>query len=285
MLGRIQPQKFRRTPTFRNPNGIMKTLVENLDRERIRSAVAEAETRTAGEIVPFIVPQSDDYEISVWRGAAALALLGITAALLTIQFYQGWGLGWLYTPWGMALVALGGGVAGALLGGYVGPVRRAFAGSDLLDRTVHRAAMHAFVEEEVFSTRDRTGILIYVSLLEHRIEVLGDTGINAKVSPDEWIDVVKRIRRGIKNENLTEGLVDAIETCGHLLERSGVEIRPDDENELANRVRTPGIEPDSQDRGEDGPADEALGDDAPGDEASKRDSGATPESQDASKET
>ncbi|PSQ68554.1 MAG: hypothetical protein BRD26_08095, partial [Bacteroidetes bacterium QH_1_64_81] len=97
-----------------------------------------------------------------------------------------------------------------------------------------------FVEEEVFDTRDRTGILLFVSLREHRIEVVGDTGINQQVEADDWAEVVTRIRRGIQNDNLTEGLVEAIERCGRLLEEKGVDIRPDDENELTDTVRTPG---------------------------------------------
>lgn len=219
----------------------MSTLIENLDREEIAEAVSTAENRTAGEIVPYVVPRSDSYEIAVWRGASAVALVAITVALLIIQFYEGWGLAWVFTPWGVALLALIGGVVGALSAAYVPPIQRALAGSDLLDLTVHRAAMQAFLEEEVFSTRDRTGILLFVSLQEHRIEVLGDTGINAKVSDDEWIDVVTRIRRGIKNRNLTEGLVDAIHMCGKLLQRKGVDIREDDENELSDSIRTPGF--------------------------------------------
>lgn len=223
----------------------MNTLIENLDRDEIANAVQAAENRTAGEIVPYVVPRSDSYEIAVWRGASAVALLAITVALLIVQFYQGWGLGWIFTPWGVALLALIGGTLGASLGAYVPPVQRLLAGSDVLDATVHRAAMQAFLEEEVFSTRDRTGILLFISLQEHRIEVLGDTGINAKVSEDEWIDIVTRIRKGIKNRNLTAGLVDAIRMCGKLLERRGVDIRDDDENELSDAIRTPGFGPDA----------------------------------------
>jgi putative membrane protein len=104
---------------------------------------------------------------------------------------------------------------------------------------VHRRALQSFVEEEVFATRDRTGILLFVSLREHRIEVLGDTGINEQVEPDDWAEIVARIRRGIRNDNLTEGLVEAIGMCGRLLERRGVNIRPDDTNELSDTVRTP----------------------------------------------
>jgi putative membrane protein len=218
---------------------VMQTFIDRLDEGRIQEAVQRAEERTAGEIVPVVVPRSASYEVVPWRGAGVAALLALTAALLTLQFYDGWGLGWLFTPWGVVLTALAAGCAGALLATYVPPLQRLVAGDDLLDETVHRRALQSFVEEEVFDTRDRTGILLFVSLREHRIEVLGDTGINEQVRPDDWAEVVARIRRGIQNDNLTEGLVEAIEMCGRLLERRGVNVRPDDENELSNTVRTP----------------------------------------------
>jgi putative membrane protein len=224
----------------------MKSMIDRLDLERIQEAVGRAEERTAGEIVPVVVPRSDDYEEAVWRGAAVAILLTLVAVLLTLRFYTGWGLGWLFAPWGVALSVLAAGTVGALLAQYVYPLQRLLAGSDRLNETVHRRALQAFVEEEVFDTRDRTGILLFVSLREHRIEVVGDTGINQEVDPDDWAEVVARIQRGIKNDNLTEGLVEAIEMCGRLLERKGVDIRPDDENELTDTVRTPGRGPEEE---------------------------------------
>jgi putative membrane protein len=218
----------------------MQMHIDRLDESQIRDAVQRAESRTAGEIVPVLVPRSGDYEVVTWRGAAVASLLALATALLVMQLYDGWGLGWLYTPWGIALTALGGGTAGALLATYVPGVQRLLAGGDLLDETVHRRALQSFVEEEVFATRDRTGILLFVSLREHRIEVLGDSGINQQVEPDDWAEIVARIRTGIRNDNLTQGLVEAIDMCGRLLERRGVDLRADDENELADRVRTPG---------------------------------------------
>lgn len=215
-------------------------MIDRLDRDRIREAVGRAEERTAGEIVPVVVPRSDDYGVAVWRGAGAAVLIALAVVLFTLRMYTGWGLAWLFAPWGVALVGLAAGTAGALLARYVYPLQRILAGSERLDETVHRRALQAFVEEEVFDTRDRTGILLFVSLREHRIEVLGDTGINQQVAPDDWAEVVARIRRGIKNDNLTEGLVEAIEMCGGLLERKGIEVAPDDENELTDTVRTPG---------------------------------------------
>ena len=217
----------------------MDTMIDRLDLDRIREAVSRAEEQTAGEIVPVVVPRSDDYTDAIWRGAGAAVLLTLMAVMLTLRFYTGWGLGWLFAPWGVALSVLAAGTVGALLTRYIYPLQRLLAGSERLDETVHRRALQAFVEEEVFDTRDRTGILLFVSLREHRIEVLGDTGINQHVEPDDWAEVVARIRRGIKNDNLTEGLVEAVEMCGRLLERKGVDVRPDDENELTDTVRTP----------------------------------------------
>lgn len=217
----------------------MQNDIDRLDDERLRDAVRQAEERTAGEIVPVVVPQSASYEVVTWRGAVSAALLALLVVLLVLQFYNGWGLGWLYTTWGLVVSTFGAGVVGAILATYVPPLQRLLAGDALLEETVHRRALQSFVEEEVFATRDRTGILLFVSLLEHRIEVLGDTGINERVEASDWAEIVGRIRTGIRNDNLTEGLVEAINMCGRLLERKGVGQRPDDENELSDTVRTP----------------------------------------------
>lgn len=215
----------------------MEKLFTEADLERIREAVSGAEGQTSGEIVPYVMPRSGRYNVAVWRGASLMALLALGVSGLIFQFYQGWSLGWLYTGWGTAVLALVAGTLGAVLTAYVPPIKRFMAGPDLLNRTVHRRAMQAFVEEEVFNTRERTGILLFVSLLEHRIEVIGDAGINRRVTPDDWVEVVTRIRDGIKSGKPAEGLIDAIGMCGQLLQRKGVEIRPDDINELSDSVR------------------------------------------------
>ena len=212
-------------------------LFTDAEREAIRVAVAEAEMRTAGEIVPYVVRRSGTYQVAVWRAASFGALLTALVTLGVAALYDGWGLGWMYSAGWMAVAMTLGGVLGALLGAYVEPLRRRLAGADRLDLRVHRRAAEAFIEEEVFDTRDRTGILLFISLFEHRIEVVGDVGINAKVEPGEWVEVVDLIRDGIRSKGLAAGLVAAVERCGDLLHRRGVEIREDDTDELADDVR------------------------------------------------
>ncbi len=212
-------------------------VLSEADLARVEAAVGAAERRTSGEIVPYIVRHSADYDAAVWRAASAGALVATAAMLALAALYGGWSLAWTASPWAVAGASVGGGLAGALLGAFLPGVRRIVAGPGALAAEVHRRAAQAFLDEEVFNTRDRTGILLFVSLFERRIEVLGDAGINAKVETAEWVEVVDRVRAGIRQKDLAGGLVAAIEMCGGLLERRGVQIRDDDTDELSDRVR------------------------------------------------
>ncbi len=205
------------------------------DLERISAAVREAEQKTSGEIVPYFVRQSDRYEEAVWRGAAFLAFTVLGGVTIVRLFTEVW------LPLDtveLALLTMGAGGVGALLVGLIPPLKRFLSGDELIDRRVALRAADAFISEEVFRTRDRTGILIFLSLLEHKVMVVGDVGINAKVDRSEWEDVVARIVRGVNAGTPVEGLIDAIRQCGVLLERHGVKIRRDDRNELSNVLRT-----------------------------------------------
>ena len=214
----------------------MKTVLSQEEQTQIQKAVAQAEGVTSGEIVPFVVGRSDSYPEAVWKGAVLMAAISALIALLLSLLYEGWGMGWLYSSWGVGAVVLVGGLVGGLCS-RVNSVKRMLAGADRMRRRVHSRAMRAFLEEEMFNTRDRTGILLFVSLLEHHIEVIGDEGINKKVETDEWIGVVDQIREGIKSGRLADGIVTAIGSCGDLLRSRKVEIRDDDTDELSNRIR------------------------------------------------
>lgn len=210
------------------------TLFSEQDRKRIADAVRDAELRTSGEIVPYVVGRSDSYP-EAWLRAGAL--LGFLALFLFALADMGTDL-WL--PFGYAesgvIVVLAFGL-GALLAALLPAVRRFFIPGGMMQQRVDERAALAFIEEEVFNTRERTGILIFISLFEHRVRILGDSGINKLVKQEEWDGIVRLIVDAIRNGAAADGLLEAIWKCGELLERAGVEIRPDDTNELDNRVR------------------------------------------------
>ena len=208
-------------------------LFSDADRQRIADAVRRAEDRSRGEIVTAVTAASDDYDGALWRGATFGALAGpLLLAVLD------WAAGWWGSPsaWIMLLAAAGGAAAALLVVGASGTLVRWLTPADEIDRRVERAARSAFLEHEVFATRDRSGVLLFLSLLERRVVVLGDSGIDAVVEPGEWTGIVDGVARGIRAGRPADALIEAVETCGALLERTGLERRPDDRDELPNEV-------------------------------------------------
>lgn len=206
------------------------------DRRQIEEAIAAAEAETTAEIVPFIATQSDPYPAARWRGGVLGALLALctavllrTAALPALTPYL--------TDLSVLAVALGTGAAGAVTTSIVPAFTRALTPPDERDRAVNRRALEAFMEEEVFNTTGRTGILLFVSLLEHRIEVLADRGVDAAVDETAWADVAERIRQGIEDDRLTRGLLNGIKQCETVLDAHDLTVETDDENQLSDRLR------------------------------------------------
>ncbi len=215
----------------------MKPSLNENDLSRIRDRISHAEKGTSGEIVPYVVAQSDDYEVVIWRGAAAAATLFLVVTLLIYLFYQGWSLGWLYSGIGLAVGLVISVLAGVALVLFFTPVFRAMAGASLLATRVRGRAERAFIKEGVFQTRDRTGILILLSLRERRIEVLADEGISDAVPADAWNTVIDAARTELRRGDLTEALVAGVDACGVILRQSGLTAAEDDSNELDDELR------------------------------------------------
>jgi putative membrane protein len=185
------------------------------ERERIRQAVQQAERVTKGEIVPMIVPASALYREASYRTGLMLALLAL-ALLLTIEIY------WLPWGWhagnaGWLLLAV---VTSYGLGQWLGRVPRVIRLVTSRERMAHKVTLRAeqaFYKHGLHNTKGHTGILILVSLLERRVHVLADKGINDRVPPGTWDGMVNGIIDGIRTGQATDALCAAIATCGALL--------------------------------------------------------------------
>ena len=187
------------------------------DRRKIHDAVQAAEQRTAGEIVPMVVPASARYSEARYLAGLTASLLALTALLV---LDQGWGTyGWQdHHPAWIVLSVLLAYVLGHLLGSW--PVGiRLFVSRERMAFKVRRRAELAFYEHGLHKTRDGTGILIMASLLERRVQVLADKAINERVPPGTWDDLVREMTQGIKDGRPTEAFCRAITSCGDLLAR------------------------------------------------------------------
>jgi putative membrane protein len=211
------------------------TFFSSQDLEAIQAATSAAEARTAGEIVPYITARAADHPDARWRGATlgALAATGLAALFETT--------GHLVVPWEITLALVLPAWIGAACGYFVvnlfPATIRFLLPDDLLEARVMRRAEAAFLHEEVFKTRDRTGILIFLALLEHRAVVLADSGIHAVVPKARWQQLADDLATGIRAGRAREALLATIEAAGALLVEHRLDIRPDDSNELSDAPR------------------------------------------------
>jgi putative membrane protein len=193
----------------------------------VRSAVERAEARSGAEIVPVVVPASEGYELATWKGAAFGAFAGLLVAAITAALRGGWGA----QPAELLLPPAVGALAGAIAGRWA-PLRRWLIGRAGLETTVEGAAWEAFVRHEVFATRDRTGLLIYVSLAEHQVAILADSGIHPRIAQREWNELARSIARSMRDLAPGAALLAAVERSGEVLASRGPVRRDDDANEL-----------------------------------------------------
>ncbi len=203
------------------------------DLDALREATVAAEARTSGEIITTVVESCDSYEGALWKSAALGSIVAALAAGLWTLFVERWGVVWLW----LTLPALTGAAAGFVLPIWFPALHRALVGKRLLESRVARRATAAFLEQEVFATRERSGVLIFVGLFEHRVELLRDRAAQQSVPADSWEDLTERLVRGIKKKAAPRALVQAIEDCGRLLELHGLVRRDDGVDELPNAPR------------------------------------------------
>jgi putative membrane protein len=89
----------------------------------------------------------------------------------------------------------------------------------------------------VFNTKDRTGILIFISFFEHEVIVMADKGINKVVDQKQWDQIVAGLVSHIRSGKIVEGLEVSIKQCGDLLLEKGFLKTDDDVNELGDELR------------------------------------------------
>lgn len=207
------------------------------EQSRIEAAVKEAESKISGEIVPVFVWQSDTYPEA--RLKAFISGFILTACIiLLIDEWMGWAQFFLLQD---ALYFLGssvlGGFIGALLVQFIPAVKRFFVSPHRMDYCVDALARQTFLEYEVFNTRQRTGILLFVSLFEHEVEILGDSGINQKISSDEWAQIAHAMINQLKKGNRCEAFLNGIQHSRDLLLKYGFKKTPDNINEIPDHLR------------------------------------------------
>lgn len=195
------------------------------DRKTISDVITGSETHGRAEIVVAVAKRSDDY--AAWR-AYGTALLSISATLALH-----YAVPTLRSDWLIAVQVVFAAVFWGLCGLPI--ILRTLAPERAEQRAVHRQAMQTFVEKGIAQTAQRTGVLVLISELERRVEIVADQGIHAHVGVQGWQTHVDHIVQSIRDRRAADGICHVVRSIAAEIHKA-LPISTSNPNELPNQV-------------------------------------------------
>ena len=214
------------------------------DHALVTAAVTAAEASSDGEIVTIVAEKSDSYhDVGLHYAVLTMLLLPPLLAVLpqsAIDRVMGLFLGWnemltrgaLMAFLFVALAAIFLIVRYALA--YM-PLRMALTPGSTKSRRVRRRAIELFKVGAERRTHGRTGVLLYLSLREHRAEIVADEAIVSKVAPELWGEAMADLIEEVKAGRPGAGMAKAVERIGAVLAEHFPRSHGDT-NELPDRL-------------------------------------------------
>ncbi len=218
--------------------------LDDAGRALVAAAVTEAESATSGEIVTVLADASDGYTdvALLWAAGAAFTAMSVFAAFPEPfldrwdAWFAGWGHEWTTGQIASMVIALGLlKFLGVMLVQQWQPLKFALIPGPTKTIRVHNQAVRQFKVGAERRTTGRTGVLIYLSMREHRAEIVADESIAAKVSAEVWGEAMGDMLAEIRKGRIAEGLAVGIRDVGFVL----AEHFPrgsEDVNELPDRL-------------------------------------------------
>lgn len=204
------------------------TFFSEAEKDRIAEATRSVECCTSGEIAVMIVDSSDEYREATVLGSL---LLSSGISLLLSEAFLAASLNYfillsflLFLPMRLLFTTLPG-------------LKTVFVGRLRLEEAVRERAVRAFYEKGLYKTRANTGVLFFISILEHKVWVLADKGIYEKIDQKALNSFALKVSHGIKEGRACDALCEAISEAGKIL-ATHFPLTPGDTNELSNRVMT-----------------------------------------------
>lgn len=207
---------------------VVAVLREVGDMKKIEEAVRKAELGTSGEIVPIIYNKCSNtsFVFPFLFLVLFLSWHAIQDAYFPVNYWEGNLFLQLVVP-PVVLAVL------SFLLSRVSWVQRRFIPKKRREKVVQDRAELEFYRLGIPNTQGRTGILLFVSLMERYSVVLADKGISDKLPPETWKEVLEILNSKMSPSDLEKAFVPAIEKCGELLAQY-FPRDPQDSNELAN---------------------------------------------------
>ena len=195
------------------------------EKHKISDAIREAESRTSGEIVTVIARAADDYFYipTLWAGLLALLTPSVLLILpVEIDYTLIYAIQVLVFVFATMLFRWS-------------PLKLALIPRPIKHRRASRLAYEQFILQGLHQTRDRNGLLLFVSVAERYVEIIADQGINDRVQKDTWNSIVGEFVGHVKQRKIADGFITAIQQSGDVLQQH-FPVEPIDKNELPNHL-------------------------------------------------
>jgi putative membrane protein len=210
----------------------VKTFLTEAELEQIETCVREVERTTRGEIVVLVAPGSHHYPLADLRGAATFAIPAAVVLARTVGplLWAGPHDLWIFLGFFFPLFFFCREIVTRLP-----RLKRLFVSEKEMGHEVREAATIQFFLKGLFRTREETGVLIYLSVFEGKVWVLGDRGVDAAVPPGFWQGVVDQVVAGVKEGRPAAAICTAVGRIrGVLVEK--FPVASDNTNELPNLI-------------------------------------------------
>lgn len=176
--------------------------------DRISAAITNAERKTSGEIVAVVTDKSSRYQHVPFMWAALLALI-IPWPLIHFTWMK---VQWIFLIQLLVFLAL-------LAIAWHPAIRLLLVPKSILRANTRRRASEQFLAQNLHTTVGRTGVLIFLSVAEKRVEIIADSGIGAHVDKATWQEIVDDFTADISAGRAVDGFERAIGRIGDLLSR------------------------------------------------------------------
>lgn len=187
----------------------------------LTEAVRELELRSCAEVVVEVRSRSGSYAHADARFASLVALIALIVLLFSPwPFSPVWVVGDVVIAWVIGLIAAS----------KSDPLRRVMTTERERTAQVHATASAVFHDRGVANTSAETGVLVFLSVLERRVEIVADRGVLTSVPAEEWTQVVSAAR---VPGATTSTLLEAVRALTPVLE-CHLPVREGDVDELCN---------------------------------------------------
>jgi putative membrane protein len=206
-------------------------MMKRFDKEfedKLEQTIGAVEEKTSAEVVVAIAPSSDAYVDTYFKGGLVLSFITLLYLLYAPLYFSE-----IFVPIIIAVTF----ALGALIVHFFPPIKALLISSKRKRHHVHREAYAYFLEKELTETMDRTALLVYISLLEKKCQLIPDKGVESAIPLGEWQELQSHFQQLFTGKKPLPQAI--IETLSQVVAYFSEYLPPLEDNidELPNRLR------------------------------------------------